>query len=66
MRSSGKHGEDHHLIYCRAPKQEDGTTFSTEDRLKTLEDRLNNMTTRIGTMEQLLRQIANAVLERTP
>ena len=61
MRSSGKHGEDHNLIRCQAPKQEDCTTFSTEDRLMSLEDRLNNMTTRIETMEQLLRQVANAV-----
>ena len=80
MRSSGKHGVDHHLIYCQAPKQEDCTTFSTEDRLisledrlmslddrlMSLEDRLNNVTTRIETMEQLLRQIANAVMARTP
>ena len=62
MRSSGKHGEDHHLIRCQAPKQEDCTTFSTEDRLMSLEDRLHNMTTRIETIEQLLRQLANAAL----
>ena len=66
MRSSGKHGEDHHLIRCQAPEQEDCTTFSTEDRLMSLEDRLNNMTSRIETIEQLLRQLANAAVARTP
>ncbi len=62
MRSSGKHTEDHHLIRCQAPKTVDDETFSTEQRLISLEDRLNNMHTRIETIEQLLRQLAEAAL----
>ncbi|KAF8273627.1 hypothetical protein EI94DRAFT_1563512, partial [Lactarius quietus] len=61
-RSSGKHGEDHHLIRCLAPEKDDDTTFSTEQRLILLEDRLNNMHSRIETIEQLLRQLAEATL----
>jgi hypothetical protein len=68
MRSSGKHVEDHHLIRCLAPEQEDCTTFSTEQRLMSLENRLDNLHTRIETIEQLLRQLANATMgsPRTP
>ena len=61
MRSSGKHGEDHHLIRCLAPKQDDYTTFSTEEQLMSLKYRLDNMHTRIETIEQLLRQLTDAV-----
>ncbi|KAH9077795.1 hypothetical protein EDB83DRAFT_2548774 [Lactarius deliciosus] len=67
MRSSGKHTEEHHLIRCQAPKNTDDKTFSTEQRLISLEDRLNNVHTRVETIEQLLRQLAEAVasLQRT-
>jgi hypothetical protein len=61
MRSSGKHGEDHHLIRCLAP-EDDCMTLSTEQRLISLEDRLDDMHTRIETIEQLLRQLADAAL----
>jgi hypothetical protein len=66
MRSSGKHIEDHHLIRCLAPEEDDDTS-STERRLISLEDRLTNMqsqfddlTSRIGNMEQLLHRLATA------
>jgi hypothetical protein len=62
MRSSGKHGEDHHLIRCQAPEQDEDTTFSTEQRLISLEGRLDNMHSRIETIEQLLRQLAEAAV----
>ena len=72
IRSSGKHTEDHHLIRCQAPKQDDETTVSTEQRLMSLEnrlmsledrlDRLNNTHSRIETIEQLLRQLAEAAV----
>jgi hypothetical protein len=61
MRSSGKHGEDHHLIRCLAP-EDDCMTLSTEQRLISLEDRLDDMHTRIETIEQLLRQLADAAM----
>ncbi|KAI9438361.1 hypothetical protein H4582DRAFT_257215 [Lactarius indigo] len=61
MRSSGKHTEEHHLIRCQAPKNVDDETFSTEQRLMSLEDRLNNVHTRVESIEQLLRQLAEAV-----
>ncbi|KAI9438366.1 hypothetical protein H4582DRAFT_1815213 [Lactarius indigo] len=66
MRSSGKHTEDHHLIRCLAPEEDDNTS-STERRLISLEDRLDSMqsrfddlTGRIGNMEQLLQRLAIA------
>ncbi|KAH9045946.1 hypothetical protein EDB84DRAFT_1633013 [Lactarius hengduanensis] len=66
MRSSGKHTEDHHLIRCLAPEEDDNTS-STERRLISLEDRLDSMqsrfddlTGRIGNMEQLLHRLAVA------
>ncbi|KAI9438360.1 hypothetical protein H4582DRAFT_1815080, partial [Lactarius indigo] len=62
IRSSGKHTEEHHLIRCQAPKNDDDKTFSTEQRLMSLEDRLNKMHTRIETIEQLLRQLAEAAV----
>jgi hypothetical protein len=62
MRSSGKHIEQHHLIRCQAPKKADDVTLSTDQRLISLEDRLNNMHTRIETIEQLLRQLAEAAM----
>ena len=69
MRSSGKHVEDHHLIRCQAPKQDDEITISMEqrlimleDRLMSREDRLNSMHSRIETIEQLLRQLTEVVM----
>jgi len=64
MRSSGKHTEDHHLIRCLAPEEDDNIS-STERRLISLEGRLDSMqsrfddlTGRIGNMEQLLHRLA--------
>ena len=66
MRSSGAHTEDHHLLRCLAPEDDDDTS-STERRLISLEDRLTGMqsrfddlTHRIGNMEQLLHRLATA------
>ncbi|KAH8987639.1 hypothetical protein EDB92DRAFT_1948471 [Lactarius akahatsu] len=72
MRSSGKHTEDHHLIRCLEPVKEDDRLSSTEWRIISLEDRLNNMqsrfddlsqdlTSRIGNIEQLLHKLSAAV-----
>ena len=62
MRSSGKHVEDHHLIRCQAPKQDVEITVSMEQRLITLEDRLNSVHSRVERMEQLLGQLTEAVV----
>ncbi|KAI9464119.1 hypothetical protein BJY52DRAFT_887705 [Lactarius psammicola] len=67
VRSSGEHTEDHHLIRCMAPEEDDSGASSTERRLISLEDRLDSMqsrfddlTGRIGNMEQLLHRLAIA------
>ncbi|KAI9464118.1 hypothetical protein BJY52DRAFT_1414726 [Lactarius psammicola] len=74
MRGSGKHTEDHHLIRCLTPEKEEDTSSPTVWRLISLEDRLNSMqslfddlthltqdlTSRMGNMEQLLHRIAAA------
>ncbi|KAF8273628.1 hypothetical protein EI94DRAFT_1795034 [Lactarius quietus] len=73
IRSSGKHTEDHHLIRCLAPEKDDDTLSSTERRLISLEDQLHNLqsrfdgltqdiTIRIGNMEQLFHRLATAVI----
>ncbi|KAI9438365.1 hypothetical protein H4582DRAFT_258574 [Lactarius indigo] len=73
MRTFGKHTEDHHLIRCLEPVKEDEKLSSTEWRLISLEDRLNNMqsrfddlsqdlTSRIGNIEQLLHKLSAAVV----
>ena len=70
MQSSGKHSEYHHLIRCLAP-EDDNSAYSTEQRLTSLEDRLTSMqsriqsqfddlTGRIGNIEQLLHRLATA------
>jgi hypothetical protein len=56
MRSSGKHTEDHHLIRCLAP-QEDGDISSTERRLMSLEDRLDDMHMRFDDLGDRIRNI---------
>jgi len=61
-RSSGMHTEHHHVIRCQAPKKADEETISTEQRLMSLENRLDNMHTRIESIEQLLRQLAEAAV----
>ena len=66
MRSSGMHTEHHHLIRCQALKKADEETVSTEQRLMLLEDRLNNMHSRIETIEQLLRQLAEIAMRSSP
>ena len=73
MRSSGMHTEHHHLIRCQAPKKAEEVTVSTEQRLKSLEDRLVSLETRldsnhsrIETIEQLLRQLTEAVTRLSP
>ena len=96
MRSSGEHTRSHHLIRCLAPWKDVNTLSSTERRLISLEDQLNDMqprfdhlnsrfddmqsqldsvqsrfddltqdiTTRIGNMEQLLHKLAAAMTAR--
>jgi hypothetical protein len=42
IRSSGKHTEDHHLIRCLAPQKADGKAPPTEQRLTSIEGRLDD------------------------
>ena len=65
MRSSGKHTEEHHLIRCLAPVEGEDDVTETDQRLKSIETRLDGMqarfddlTTRIGNIEELLRRLA--------
>jgi hypothetical protein len=65
MRCSGKHTEDHHLIRCLAPQEDGDITSSTELRLISLEERLDDMHMRfddlgdrIRNIEQLLHKLA--------
>jgi hypothetical protein len=61
---SEKHTEDHHLIRCLAPKNNDDALSSTERRLISLESRfgdlIQDLTTRIGNIEQLLHKLSSA------
>ena len=59
-RSSGKHTEDHHLIRCLAPEKADDEVSPTEQRLTLIESRLNDLTARMGNIEQLLLRLAGA------
>jgi hypothetical protein len=73
MRSSGKHTEGHHLIRCLTPEKHAHVVDSTERRLMLLEDQLYNLqsrfdgltqdlTIRIGDMEQLFHRLATAAI----
>ena len=71
-RSSGKHTEEHHLIRCLAPAQTDDKASPTDERLTSIEGRLdalqtqfNDLTGRIGNMEQLLHRLVGASEGRT-
>jgi hypothetical protein len=56
-----KHTEDHHLIRCLAPEKDDDALSSTERSLISLESRfgglIQDLTTRIETMEKLQKQL---------
>jgi hypothetical protein len=71
-RSSGNHTEEHHLIRCLAPEKEDDQVSPTDQRLTSIEDRLDDMQTkmqtqlddlsaRIGNIEQLLHRLTEAL-----
>ena len=67
-RCSGKHTEEHHLIRCMPPEKVKEQASATERRLKSLEDRFDNMETRlgdlsdrIGNIEQLLQRLASMI-----
>jgi hypothetical protein len=64
MQGSGEHTEDHHLIRCLAPENDDDVLSSTERRLILLESRfgdlIQDLTTRIGNIEQLLHKLSSA------
>ncbi|KAI0265430.1 hypothetical protein BC834DRAFT_879420 [Gloeopeniophorella convolvens] len=60
MRSSGPHTEEHHLVRCQAPEKQKAPTDPTEQRLMSLESRLNDLAGRMGNIEQLLLQLAGA------
>jgi len=52
-----EHTEEHHLIRCLAPRKDEGTTASVEQRLVALEGHLHNLCSRFETLEQLLHDI---------
>ena len=66
-RASRKHTEEHHLIRCLAPEKVEKAP-SLDQRLVSLEKRLDNMQTqfndlsgRIGNMEQILHRLASRI-----
>jgi hypothetical protein len=59
-RSSGEHTKEHHLIRCLAPKKGDDVSPATEQRLMSIESRLDELTSRIGNIERLLHKLAGA------
>jgi len=67
MRSAGKHTEEHHLIRCLAPEKTDDNATTTEQRLTSIEGRLDGMHTqlndlnaRMETIERLLQRLVGA------
>jgi hypothetical protein len=64
-RSSGKHTAEHHLIRCLAPEtDDDDKTSPTEQRLTSIEGRLDGLQTqlddltgRMGNIERLLHRL---------
>ena len=70
MRSSGRHTEEHHLIRCLAPEEtgDEDEGSSTEQRLTSMEGRLDDMQTqldalngRMRNIEQLLHRLVGAI-----
>jgi hypothetical protein len=60
-RSSGKHTAEHHLIRCLAPVvDEEDKASPTEQRLTSIESRLDDLTGRIGNIELLLHKLVAA------
>ena len=66
--ASKKHTEEHHLIRCLAPEKAEEAPFSPDQRLVSLEKRLDDMQTqfnelsgRIGNMEQVLHRLASRI-----
>jgi hypothetical protein len=66
-RSSGKHTEEHHLIRCLAPEKTKDEAATSEQRLTSIEGRLdgmqtqlNDLHTRMGNIEQLLQRLVGA------
>jgi hypothetical protein len=73
MRSSGKHTEEHHLIRCLAPEKTDdkdkaspteGRLTSIEGRIDGMQTQLDDLTGRIGNIEQLLHGLIGALKGR--
>jgi uncharacterized protein involved in exopolysaccharide biosynthesis len=66
-RSSQKHTEEHHLIRCLAPEKTEDKATASEQRLTSIEGRLDGMQTqlsdlnvRMGNIEQLLQRLVGA------
>jgi hypothetical protein len=66
-RSSGKHTEEHHLIRCLAPEKPEDNATTSEQRLISIESRLDGMQTQfndlnacMGNIEQLLQRLVGA------
>jgi hypothetical protein len=66
-RSSGKHTEEHHLIRCLAPEKTEEEAITPEQRLTSIEGRLdgiqtqlNDLNARMGNIEQLLEKLVGA------
>ena len=67
-RASRKHTEEHHLIRCLAPEKVAEAPSSPDQRLMSLERRLDDMQTqfndlsgRIGNIEQILHKLASRI-----
>jgi len=60
-RSSERHTEEHHLIRCMPPEKIKDTASSTEQRLMSLEGRIDDLSSRIGNIEQLLHRLASKI-----
>lgn len=67
-RASRKHTEEHHLIRCLAPERVEEIPSSPDQRLVSLEKRLddmqmqfNDLCGRIGNMEQILHRLASRI-----
>jgi len=66
--ASKKHTEEHHLIRCLAPEKAEEAPFSPDQRLVSLEKRLDDMQAqfnefsgRIENMEQILHRLASRI-----
>jgi hypothetical protein len=58
IRASGEHTEEHHLIRCLAPERAEEAPSSLEKRLDDMQSQFNDLSGRMGNIEQLLHRLA--------